>query len=310
MITQSSQIVPNSILNENQKNFFADNGYVGPFSLPDNLSAIELKHSIEDSSENARLLFMPERISHIISKPVFKLATEPSILDSVSSLLGSDLLLWIGEVIYKNPGDGLTFWHIDEINYAVGGVHVSVAITDMNINNGCLQVIPGTHKYKDNLNEYANKGEWDPYSSESAVQLADRLHPENAPHQIVPVEMKAGEYFLDMGGLWHTALANQTEKVRLGLVVRYMRPDISSEKACNLDYSLPCILVRGEDNYKLNTLHQPPLNKLNIIHNMMHSKRYHKYLYNQYIYQNLRKNLPKVKLLATIAKKSKNLLLP
>ena len=294
MNVKSSQIISNSIMNDNQKKFFADNGYVGPFSLSSNSSVIELKQSIGDSSENAKLL-MSERFAHIISKPVFKLATEPSILDSVSSFLGSDLLLWIGQVVFKKPGDGLTFWHIDEINNAVGGVHVSVAITDMNIDNGCLQVIPGTHKYQDDLREYVNKGECDPYSSESIVQLADRLHPENAPHQIVSLEMKTGEYFLDMGGLWHNALANQSEKLRLGLVARYMRPDVCSEKACNLDRSLPCILVRGEDNYKLNTLHQAPLTKLNI----MRSKIYH-----EYIYQNLRKSLLKVNLLSTIAKKT------
>ena len=278
MNTKSFKIIPDSILNANQKKFFADNGYVGPFSLSDPSSAIELKQIIGDSSENAELQFMSARVSHIFSQPVFKLATEPSILDSVSSILGSDLLLWIGEVIYKKPGDGLTFWHIDEINYALGGVHISVAITDMNINNGCLQVIPGTHKYNDDLNEYAHRGQCDLYNSESVIQLADSLHPENAPHQIVPIEMKAGEYFLDMGGLWHTALANQTEKIRLGLVARYMRPDVSSKKACNLDYSLPCILVRGEDNYKLNTLYKAPLNKLQIMYN----KIYHKYLYNKY----------------------------
>lgn len=292
MNTELSPINPNYILDDNQKKFFADNGYVGPFSLPDYSSAIELIQSIIDSSESERFKFMLARDSHIFSQPVFELVTEPSILDSVSSILGSDLLLWIGEVIRKKPGDGLTFWHIDEINYAVGGVHVSVAITDMNINNGCLQVIPGTHKYKDDLTEYANKGELNPYSSESIVQLADRLHPENAPHQIVPIEMKSGEYFLDKGGLWHSALANQTQNVRLGLVARYMRPDVSSEKAGNLNYSLPCILVRGRDKNRLNTLYKPPINKLQIMHN----KIYHKYLHNKYTYayQNFQKNLLKL----------------
>ena len=308
MNNQLFEIIPNSNLNDNQKQFFAQNGYIGSFSLPDNLSVTNLKHSIECSSENARVLFAPERLSHIISNPVFKLATEPSILDGVASCLSLNSLLWIAEVMIKNPGDGLTLWHIDETNYAVGGIHVSVAITDMNTNNGCLQVIPGTHKYQDDLNEYAKKGECDLYSTESIVQLADRLHPENAPHQIVSLEMKAGQYFFTKGGLWHCALGNQTEKVRLALVARYMRTDVSSEKACNLDYSLPCILVSGEDNHKLNTLYKPPLNKLQIMQNMMRSTRYHKYLYNKYIYQNLRQNLLKVKPLYTIAKKTKKLL--
>jgi hypothetical protein len=103
-------------------------------------------------------------------------------------------------------------------------------------------------------------------------------------------------------------LGNQTEKVRLGLVARYMRTDVSSTKACNRNSSLPCILVSGEDNYQLNTLYQAPLNKLQIMQNMMRSTLYAEYLYKQYIYKNLRQNLLKVKPLHTIAKKSKNLL--
>ncbi len=283
MITQSSQITPNSILNDNQKKFFADNGYVGPFSLPDHSSLLELKRTIESSSSKIQVLLMPPRNSHILSKPVFQLATEPSILNGVSSFLGPDLLLWIAEVASKKPGDGLTPWHIDNTNYAVDGVHVSVAITDMNINNGCLEVIPGTHKYKYELREYANKGECNLGSSESMVQLANRLHPENAPHQIVLVEMKAGQYFFTKGGVWHCALGNQSEKLRLALVARYIQPSVSSEEVIDLDCSLSCILVRGEDNYKLNILHQPPLNKFTIINNIIRSKTYHTYLHEQFL---------------------------
>ena len=278
-----AQIAQNSLLNNTQKEFFAKNGYVGPFSLPDRSSLLELKRIIKSTSSKVRVLFMPHRNSHIISKPVFYLATEPSILDGVSSFLGPDLLLWIAEVASKQPGDGLTPWHIDNTNYAVGGVHVSVAITDMNINNGCLEVIPGTHKYQDDLREYANKREWDLGSSESMVQLADYLHPENAPHQIVPMELKSGQYFFTKGGLWHCAGANQTEKERLALVARYMRPDVSSEEACNCDYSLSCVLVRGEDNHKLNTLFKPPLNKFHMMNNMMRSKIYHNYLHDRFL---------------------------
>lgn len=264
MTTKLSEIVTNSILNDTQKKFFLENGYIGSFSLPDNSSVTKLRQTIEQSSDKLRLL-MESSAVHLFSRPIFTIATEPSILDCVSVFLGPDLLLWMGQVIFKKPQDGSTFWHIDKVNYAVGGVHASVAITDMAINNGCLQVIPGTHKYKDNLEEYANKGECDLYNAESIVQLADRLHPENAPHQIVPVEMKAGEYFFTKGGLWHGVTANQTEKLRLGLVVRYMRPDVNSEKVTGR--GLSCILVRGEDNYKLNTLYKPSLSKLHIMYN-------------------------------------------
>ena len=269
MKNQLSRTFPNPILNDNQQKKFVKNGYIGPFSLPDCSSVTKLRHRIEQSSEYERSLLMPQRFSHIISKPVFELTTESYILDGVSSLLGHNVLLWVAEVMFKTSDKGMTVWHVDEINYAVGGVHLSVAITDMNLENGCLQVIPGTHKYLDNLQEFVNKGECDRSSSESMVRLADRLHPENAPHRVVPVEMKAGQYFFTKGGLWHCAVANQTDKIRLSLVARYMRTDVNSAKARNQKDSLPCVLVRGEDNDRLNTLYKPPLSKLKIMHNIL-----------------------------------------
>ena len=262
--TQLSKIVENSILNDTQKQFFLKNGYVGPFSVPNNLSVTKLRHTIKKSSQKSQLL-MEGSTAHVFSIPIFKIATEASILNKVSSLLSPDLLLWMGQVIFKQPGDSPTFWHIDKVNYAVDGVHASIAITDMTINNGCLQVIPGTHKYKDDLEEYVNKRECDLYNAESIVQLADRLHPENAPHQVVPIEMKAGEYFFTKGGLWHGVTANQTEKLRLGLVVRYMRTDVNSEQV--IGRGLSCILVRGKDKYKFNTLYQPCLSQFHIMYN-------------------------------------------
>ncbi len=278
MTTQSSEIEQNFISNYSQKELFHKNGYLGSFSLTDTSSVKKLRETVESSSEIAQRL-MSTRSAHIVSKPIFKVATDSSILERVSNLLGPDLLLWMGQVLVRKPGSSYVIWHIDELNYALNGVHLSMAISDMNIRNGCLQVIPGTHNYKENLAEYVKKGECDRYSAESMVQLADRLHPENAPHQIVSLELKSGEYFFTKGGLWHGVTKNQTQEQRIALVARYMKPEVNSRKIEKYDGgnpdkpaireggSLPCILVRGTDNYKLNTLYQPPTNKFQIMFN-------------------------------------------
>ena len=278
MTTQSSEIVKNSIPNDREKELFNKTGYIGPFILTDTSSVERLRQTIVTSSKIAQRL-MSTRSAHIVSKPIFKVATDLSILDRVSNLLGPDLLLWMGQVLVRNPGSSYVIWHIDKINYAVNGVHLTMAISDMNIRNGCLQVIPGTHNYKENLAEYAKKGECDRYNAESMVQLADRLHPENAPHQIVSLDLKPGEYFFTKGGLWHGVTKNQTQEQRIALVARYMKPEVNSREIEKYDGgnpdkpaireggSLPCNLVRGKDNYKLNTLYQPPVTKFQIMFN-------------------------------------------
>ncbi|MBP0000453.1 MAG: phytanoyl-CoA dioxygenase family protein [Cyanobacteria bacterium SID2] len=255
---------------EAQRNFFSENGYIGAFALP-NLTSLEaLVKGIEQSeSPRAHLvrgikkrlglnakhpIFV--RDAHIRSRLVYQLASEPTILEDVANLLGPDILLWISEAISRKPGSRGQSWHIDIINAQISGVHVSVALTDMNRQNGCLQVIPKTHTYTIDLQECARQGACNLYDPESLLALADRLHPENAPHQIVPLEMKKGEYSFTKGGLWHGVGNNSTQQNRLGLVARYMQTD---RKCLNLkEQPVPCLLVRGKDRYQLNDLHQPP----------------------------------------------------
>ncbi|MGC9506296.1 phytanoyl-CoA dioxygenase family protein [Baaleninema sp.] len=255
---------------DRQKKFFFENGYLGAFSLPNLTSMEELITGIEKSeSFKSRLvrgvkkrlginakhpIFV--RQAHIRSALVYKLATEPAILDDIENLLGSDILLWISEAICRKPGTRGQSCHVDIINAQVQGVHVSVALTDMNLQNGCLQVIPKTHTYTLDLEECARQGMCDLFDPQSMLALADRLHPENAPHEIVPLEMTKGQYSFTKGGLWHGVGKNATDRDRLGLVARYMGTDRECREADGSQ--VPCILVRGEDLHQLNDLHQPP----------------------------------------------------
>ena len=149
-------------------------------------------------------------------------------------------------------------WHIDQINWQVDGVHASIAITDMTLENGCLQVIPKTHHY--DLSQTALEAEaqladanlWD---GEAMVALADRLHPENAPHELVSLGVKAGQSFLTKGGLWHGVPRSTSDQPRGALVARYMGPDIAGKEAGR---PLPCVLIAGTDTQQKNTLCHPP----------------------------------------------------
>lgn len=257
--------------------FFEKEGFVGPFTLGHTPSLVALHNGMSQAigesqtQERETLLteipnpVMDRRIAHTTSKLVYDLSTESQILDDVSDFLGANLLFWMAETIVREPGhDGHIvkstgqIWHVDVINGWLKGVHTSIAVTDMTIKTGCLLVIPGTHKYDADLPALEKAGECDLTDAESLLKLADRMHPENAPHQIKAIEMKAGEYCFTRGGIWHGVSQNNDSKTRFGLVARFARPDL---KIRNFSGDpIPSILVRGEDRYQLNNLTSPSEN--------------------------------------------------
>ncbi|BBD57019.1 phytanoyl-CoA dioxygenase family protein [Planktothrix agardhii 1806] len=257
--------------------FFEKEGFVGPFTLGQTASLVALRDAMSQaigeaqnqeqktSSSLIQTNVMDRRIAHLTSKLVYDLSTEPLVLDDVADFLGPNILFWMAETISREPGhDGHIvektgqIWHIDVINGWIKGVHVSIAVTDMTLKTGCLLVIPGTHKYDADLVALAQAGECDLTDAESMIKLADRMHPENAPHRIEPIEMKAGQYCFTRGGIWHGVSRNNDSRTRFGLVARFAKPDVEIRGFSG--NQIPCIVVRGEDSYQLNLPKNPPEN--------------------------------------------------
>ena len=274
---QSSTSQTNFNQTDQKVAFFEKEGFVGPFTLGQTASLVALRDAMsqaigesqdQDQKTSSSLIqtnVMDRRIAHTTSKLVYDLSTEPPILDDVADFLGPNLLFWMAETISREPGhDGHIvektgqIWHIDVINGWIKGVHVSIAVTDMTLKTGCLLVIPGTHKYDADLVALAQAGECDLTDAESMIKLADRMHPENAPHRIEPIEMKAGQYCFTRGGIWHGVSRNNDSRTRFGLVARFAKPDVEIKGFSG--NQIPCIVVRGEDSYQLNLLKNPPEN--------------------------------------------------
>lgn len=250
----------------NLKDSFLAHGYAGPFPTLHSSAFKTLQSYVWNRHRSLlwvlRLLLekanvlspnpMDDREAHIHSAMVFNTAIDPDILENVSAILGPDLLIWMSQVICRWPGHGGVDWHVDKINANVEGVHVSIALSEMNRKNGCLQIIPGTHHYSVDLNALARQGECDLSDVDSMLRLADRIAPDNAPHEVLSIEVKPGEYFFTKGGLWHGVVGNRTLQTRMAFVTRFMRP----EYADKTDH--PCILVQGQDTHQRKPLHSAP----------------------------------------------------
>src|SRR6185295_6325243 len=79
-----------------------------------------------------------------------RLATQGTLLDAVEGVLGADLLIDGTLVFYKPPRDaGYASWHQDSVYsgwHLTPSVSAWIALTPSERSNGCMRVIPGSHK--------------------------------------------------------------------------------------------------------------------------------------------------------------------
>ena len=142
-----------------------------------------------------------------------RIARKPEIVDVIEDLLGPNIKLYTDQLMMKPRFNGtVTDWHQDSMawrHFAPQG-HIScwVALDDATVENGCMTVIPGSHK-------------WGPIARE----VQDRFLSNPLVHEPVPVELPAGSCMFHHGLNFHRTGANATPNRRRGLALHYIRAE-------------------------------------------------------------------------------------
>ncbi|TWO68725.1 phytanoyl-CoA dioxygenase family protein [Caenimonas sedimenti] len=153
------------------------------------------------------------------SAAFLELARDPGIVELVGGILGPDVILWGCHVFCKPPLEGYeTPWHQDGHYWPIRPLAtctVWVALEDSKIDNGCLRVIPGSHRAK-LLHEHLHEDRAD-------LTLQQRLAPGTFDeYQAADVELEAGEMSLHDVYMIHGARPNTSSRRRTGVALRYM----------------------------------------------------------------------------------------
>nr|WP_293844055.1 phytanoyl-CoA dioxygenase family protein [uncultured Arsenicibacter sp.] len=121
------------------------------------------------------------------------------------------------------------YWYKNEFLFPNQMMSVMIAITDANRENGCLQVIPGTHNM--GRVEHGFAGE-QVGASQRYVDLALQTTP------LVYVELKAGDALFFHSNILHRSEANLSDRPRWSLISCYNRQsnpgynEVASAGAC------------------------------------------------------------------------------
>ncbi|HXG24190.1 MAG TPA: phytanoyl-CoA dioxygenase family protein [Chthonomonadales bacterium] len=149
-------------------------------------------------------------------------ATSPLLGHIAALLLGvEEIYLWHDQMLYKpaHSAEANIGWHQDKAYWATSSttdmITAWVAFEDVNEANGCMRVVPGSHRWG-LLNE--NDG----FNQDLEGQRS-RMHlPEGAVWKEVPLTMKAGQVSFHHCMTVHGSGPNVTSKPRRSIAVHLM----------------------------------------------------------------------------------------
>jgi phytanoyl-CoA hydroxylase len=257
LLEQSSpRIEVPEVVSEEQVRSFVENGFL---VVPDLVSPREIEELRRDTVDLARgkypcptLQPLPAGMGddealasilcihqpHYVSPLIEKYVRHPRVCGVLSQITAAHLPYWDGSVkcmqsmlFVKPPGFQGQAWHQDEIYIPTRDrslLGAWIAMDDATLENGCLWVIPGSHRtgYLYPQRQHDNPDEFD---------FAPESHGFDESAE-VPVEVKAGTVVFFNGYLLHRSFKNRGSVYRRVLVSHY----------CNAWSLLPWSLQEGE----------------------------------------------------------------
>lgn len=178
-------------------------------------------------------------------------ARNADIVDMIVQVLGDDVALWNSSYFGKPAHDGKrVIWHQDGEYWPIrplASCSVWIAIDDSTVENGCLRVIPGSHKSRKLFKHEKNL-------SDDVILSLELQKSEFDESTAVDVVLEAGQISLHDVYLMHGSEPNTSGKPRRGMTLRFFPTTSVFEGR-----SHTLFLMRGTDRSKRNDFVVKPL---------------------------------------------------
>ena len=229
-------------LSQDQIDRFAKDGFLFGFDAVSADEAHRLRERLEafersiGAPANTRL-----RVKAHLGLPwMVELACQPKVLDVIEDLIGPNIRLYMSALWFKGAGDG-TFvsWHQDSAYFGLDPheeITAWVALTPSDRSNGCVRVIPGSHRGAD----HAHDETFERANLLSRGQTIRDIDESRA----VDMELRAGQFSVHHEKLVHGSAPNHSDDARIGIAFMYLPTHVRSTIGRRAS-----ILVRGEDRF-------------------------------------------------------------
>lgn len=228
---------------------FEKNGFYSPVAVIDASLARDYRIILENVESKIELLNYRYKI-HTALDFAYQIATNEKLLDKIETLIGPNILLYNTSFVIKEPRSkthiswhqDLTYWGFNDEKQ----VAVWVALSDATEENGCMHMIPGSHKN----GKIPHKATIDKHNLLHHGQTIEGI----SENDSVSLPLKAGEASLHHGWTMHTSYPNRSDDRRIGLTINYISTEMYQTQTDNDS----AMLVRGVDQYNHFEIDQPP----------------------------------------------------
>lgn len=191
---------------------------------------------------------------HKISETMKCCVSHPAYVDVLTRIIGPNVKCMQSMLFIKASGKPGQAWHQDEYYIPTRDASLTggwLAMDDATVENGCLWILPGSHRRKMIYPQMANKD--DRRFDCSGIAYRFPYQDEDS----IPVEVKAGSMVFFNGYLLHRSLPNYAKSgYRRVLVNHYMSaesflpwgPPRNGESTATADYR-DILMIAGEDPY-------------------------------------------------------------
>ncbi len=217
---------------------------------PPEAAALRARFEATEAAHGGRI---PPRINqkpHLLYTWIAALIRDARILDAVEDVLGPDLLCWGAQFFAKNAHDpSYVSWHQDGTYWGLSSPDVVtawVALTPSVPQNGCMQVVPGTH-----LRQVEHV---DTFADSNLLSRGQEIRVDVRDGDKVPVILQPGQMSLHHVLLFHGSEPNTSDDRRIGFAIRYVPTHVRQVNGPRESATL----VRGTDRHGHFDLEPPP----------------------------------------------------
>jgi non-heme Fe2+,alpha-ketoglutarate-dependent halogenase len=232
-------------LNQDQVFQYEQEGYVFPIDVLTPAEVATCRESLEaaEMESGGKLPPAYRAKSHLLFKWLDDVIRDRRVLDPIEQLIGPNILCWNTIFWIKDASsESFVSWHQDNTYWGLSSDKVItawLALSPAQTENGCMRVMPGTHRGEGLLHE-------DRYHADNMLTRGQEITQGVDDAKAVHMPLKPGQMSIHNYRLAHASGPNRGLDRRIGVSMHFM-PVETEQIVGEWDSAA---LVSGEDRYQ------------------------------------------------------------
>ena len=229
------------------KSKFFDTGYLKDIKILGSQEALKIVTEYE-SFINEKNLSNVEAVEHKSKTHLYfewanQIIKNDKIISNVKEILGENLYCWNSLIFYKSArSKKFVSMHQDQNYWGIKhdkALTVSLALTESNVDNGCLKILPYSHKENFSHENFESRDNMLARGQSISLDIKKKNNLEN-------IELKPAHCCIFHGNIVHGSGQNNSLKPRFLYSMRFLTTDNVVNKKF---YYNDATLVSGKDNF-------------------------------------------------------------